>query len=93
MLKIKPKTQTPTVEFSTVKVKIPVEVLNNFNEALSTFSAENPNLEAQNLNAFLSEQVAILLKKATQQLQKKHESVATSEAAFAGNEPANPPSE
>ena len=92
MLKIKPKNATPAVQFSVVKVKIPVEVLENFNAALNTFLAENPNLEAQNLNAFLTQQVAILLKKATQQLQKKHGSVATSEAAFDGSEPSNPSS-
>ena len=71
MLKIKPKNETPQVQFSVVKVKVPIEALNNFNAALETFSAENPHLEAQNLNAFLEEQVAILLKKATKQLQKK----------------------
>lgn len=92
MLKIRPKTQTPPVEFSTVKVKIQTEVLENFNEALNTFTEKNPTLEVQNLNAFLEEQVAILLKKATQQLQKKHGSVATSEAAFDGSEPSNPSS-
>ena len=93
MLKIKPKIQPSAVEFSVVKVKIPVEVLENFNAALETFSAENPTLEVQNLNAFLTQQVAILLKKATQHLQKKRESVATSEGAFAGSEPSNTPSE
>ncbi len=92
MLKIKPKNETPPVEFSTLKVKIPTEVLNNFNAALDAFSVQHPHLEVQNLNAFLTQQVAILLKKATQQLQKKHESVATSEAEFAGSEPANPSS-
>ena len=93
MLKIKPKNATPAVQFSVVKVKIPVEVLENFNAALNTFLAENPNLEAQNLNAFLEERVAILLKKATQHLQKKHGSVATNEGKFDGSEPSNPPSE
>ena len=92
MLKIKPKTQTPPIEFSTVKVKIQTEALNNFNAALDAFSVQNPHLEAQNLTAFLNERVAILLKKATQQLQKKHGSVATSEAAFDGSEPSNPSS-
>ena len=93
MLKIKPKTQTPPIEFSTVKVKIQTEALNNFNAALDAFSVQNPHLEAQNLNAFLNDWVAILIKKATRQLQKKHESVATNEGKFAGSEPANPPSE
>ena len=85
MLKIKPKIQPSAVEFSTVKVKIETQILNNFQSAFENFTA-------QNLNAFLEEQVAIVLKKATQQLQKKHGSVATSEAAFDGSEPSNPSS-
>ena len=92
MLKIKPKIQPSAVEFSTVKVKIETQILNNFQSAFENFTAQNPTLDVQNLNAFLQEQVAILLKKATQQLQKKHGSVATSEAAFDGSEPSNPSS-
>ena len=78
MLKIKPKIQPSAVEFSTVKVKIETQILNNFQSAFENFTAQNPTLDVQNLNAFLEEQVAILLKKATQQRQKKHGSVATS---------------